>query len=319
MRTRVLHYWGPSHRQDGASLYLYHAMRRFPRLWCEHYELEGLPPDHGKRSLSIEVDWAGDCFGKNEYRLPHPNFYWVSDSHFSSDSFKARMERAKLFGIVATNIRDHVEMFRRQGPRAFWLPYAAEPTVWQPIDVEREYDWAFIGHLANYPDREDFCNKLSAAFPNCTAGRAFFEDANAIANSARIAVNHTMTDYSTNMRVFEMMCTGRPLLTRHTNDLKDMGFVDGEDLITFKTFDECADKMKHYLAHPDEAEKIGARGRERILAEHTYLHRAIAILQECGLWETVADITPKMVAEWNAPKDPRKVRDELMAKQRGEK
>jgi spore maturation protein CgeB len=42
---------------------------------------------------------------------------------------------------------------------------------------------------------------------------------------------------------------------------------------------ELRERVRHYLAHPDERAALAAAGRRRVLAEHTYRHRMERLLE----------------------------------------
>ena len=51
-------------------------------------------------------------------------------------------------------------------------------------------------------------------------------------------------------------------------------FVDGEEILIATSRDDWFDKIDHYLRRPEEARRIGQAGRDRVLANHPYEHRA---------------------------------------------
>jgi spore maturation protein CgeB len=52
------------------------------------------------------------------------------------------------------------------------------------------------------------------------------------------------------------------------------------ELETFRTPRELRSLTERYLADPTAAARIGAAGRRRVLAEHTYRHRVAAMLDD---------------------------------------
>ena len=50
-------------------------------------------------------------------------------------------------------------------------------------------------------------------------------------------------------------------------------------LATYESDDECAELARFYVANPDEAARIAARGRVRVLKEHTFTHRVEEIVR----------------------------------------
>lgn len=55
-------------------------------------------------------------------------------------------------------------------------------------------------------------------------------------------------------------------------------FVEGRELVIAKTKQDWFDKIDYYFNHPDKAKKIAQAGRQKVLAAHTYKHRAQQML-----------------------------------------
>lgn len=81
-----------------------------------------------------------------------------------------------------------------------------------------------------------------------------------------------------NPRTFELAACGAFQLVDARHQLPSM-FRDGE-LVTFRTTAELRSLIAHYLARPDERAAIAARGRARVIAEHTFVHRVRRIFTE---------------------------------------
>ncbi len=79
-----------------------------------------------------------------------------------------------------------------------------------------------------------------------------------------------------NNRVFEVLSCGALLLSDRVPTIEDLFgdvavFTDGGD--------DTRDKLAWWLARPDERAALAARARERILAAHTYDHRARQLVE----------------------------------------
>lgn len=101
---------------------------------------------------------------------------------------------------------------------------------------------------------------------------------------SRITLNRHINvaeNYANNMRLYEATGVGTLLLTDRKDNLGDL-FEVGKEVITYSSAPEAAELIRHYLAHPDEAQTIARAGQDRTLREHTYGHRMkelIPILQ----------------------------------------
>lgn len=55
------------------------------------------------------------------------------------------------------------------------------------------------------------------------------------------------------------------------------------EIVCFSSRDELVEKVRYYLAHPDEREAIRAAGHERALRDHTWQKRLADAFADAGL------------------------------------
>ena len=80
------------------------------------------------------------------------------------------------------------------------------------------------------------------------------------------------------MRVFEGTASGALMLTDSAaNGLPEL-FAAGKELVLFSDDEDLFSKIDYYLAHESERAAIADAGRRRTRSEHTYAHRAQAVL-----------------------------------------
>jgi len=79
------------------------------------------------------------------------------------------------------------------------------------------------------------------------------------------------------MRVFDVLACGAFVLAEHSDALAEL-FEVGSEIDSYRSFDEMEAKVAHYLAHPEAAWAIAARGRQAVLARHTIAARVRAML-----------------------------------------
>ena len=75
-----------------------------------------------------------------------------------------------------------------------------------------------------------------------------------------------------NQRNFEPCLAGAALITDDQPDLA-LCFEPGREVLVWRSVDELNDLHVRVLRDPAGAEALGARGRARVLAEHTYARR----------------------------------------------
>jgi hypothetical protein len=81
-----------------------------------------------------------------------------------------------------------------------------------------------------------------------------------------------------NFRPFEVAACGGAILARYSPDL-ELCFDLKSEVVLFTEPTDLRTTLAHYLGHPDELAQVAESGRQRVLAEHTYGHRAAAIIE----------------------------------------
>jgi len=99
-------------------------------------------------------------------------------------------------------------------------------------------------------------------------------------NACRINFNATSLQMATavNQRVFDVPACGGFLLTDHQTAVEGL-FEVGEEVITYRDLDEIDDLARFYLRNHAAREAVAAKGRSRVLREHTYRHRLDSIVR----------------------------------------
>lgn len=80
-------------------------------------------------------------------------------------------------------------------------------------------------------------------------------------------------------RVFEVPGAGGFLLTQ-TADHLDRYYRLGEEIVAFDSADQLIERVRHFLAHPQERDRIAIAGHERTRREHSYSRRLESLLDE---------------------------------------
>ncbi len=78
---------------------------------------------------------------------------------------------------------------------------------------------------------------------------------------------------ASNMRLFEATGVGTCLLTDWKENLQDL-FEPDKEVVTYRSAEECVEKVTWLLEHPKEREEIAKAGQERCLRNHTFDIRA---------------------------------------------
>jgi len=222
-------------------------------------------------------------------------------------------------------------------PNALYLPMAADPGFHRPLELsplEKRTlgsDLSFVG--AGYPNRRlafrqlmhrDFKiwgndwggeTTLQRLMPRYEQ-RISSEECVKIFNAARINLNlHSSLapdalvgqgDF-VNPRTFELASCGAFQLVDRRGLLPELFGPD--ELATFETMQELEQAIDHYLLHGDERQAMAKRARQRVLDEHTYVHRMRSLLEFVG--QRLPDWPRQRRAGAAAEVLPREFREEL--------
>ena len=102
-----------------------------------------------------------------------------------------------------------------------------------------------------------------------------------IYNAGKINLNlHSSTSHEgvnpvgdfINPRTFEIAACGGFQLVDERSELADL-MAPGIEVATFDSIDDLGKKVNYYLKYEDEARSIAARGKKKVLKEHTIQHR----------------------------------------------
>jgi spore maturation protein CgeB len=216
------------------------------------------------------------------------------------------------YDLVVSNSEGGLDRLRELGARraeaVFW---GADPEFFAPHEVEKELDVFFYGYGDKF--RRDWMASMvgepSRALPDvdfALGGRDFQGDTgsarllgdvpfNAFSraiSSARINLcitrrSHATVYASSSCRPFELAASGAAIVANPYEGI-ERWFEPGRELLVVADADEATAAYRDLLADPAQAEELGRRARERVLDEHTYLHRARQLLALIGVRDEVA-------------------------------
>ena len=258
-------------RPDTTGVYCKKALEKI----CEvtHFQPTELDKVPSGFDLYLFID---DGF---RYFLPEyfkPSAWWVIDTHLNYDDY---IRSVSQFNYVFTAQKDGALRFRKDGiSSANWLPLGCDPNQHKKVLTDKKYDVVFVGNALG-SEREKCLNEIKKHFPNNFIGKKFFNEMAEIFSQGRIVFNRSVKN-DVNMRVFEALSTGSLLLT---NNLDENGqgelFEEGKHLVNYNDKSDLIDKIKYYLEHEEEREKLAETGMNYVHKYHTYQHRMAAILQ----------------------------------------
>jgi len=75
---------------------------------------------------------------------------------------------------------------------------------------------------------------------------------------------------------FEVAAAGCAPICDDIPELADLGFIDGDTMVSYRTLRELLDKLAHYRSRPEDLRAVGRRAAALARAQHTWDHRAAA-------------------------------------------
>jgi hypothetical protein len=203
----------------------------------------------------------------------------------SIDTWQCLMEfnEAIHYDLVFAAQRAYIPYLRATGSRHVrWLPLACAQEAHFPVETPKTCDISFVG-AASMPvhrERARLLHLLAEHFSIGDLERVHGDDYCRHTCSGRLTFNHSAIE-DLNMRIFEALAMGCPLLTNREsahNGLLDL-FEDGKHLIVYDSDEDLLRKVQHYLNDEAACAAIARRGREEVIACHTYDHRVSEILE----------------------------------------
>lgn len=160
-----------------------------------------------------------------------------------------------------------------------YLPYAFDPTVHYPMDIEKEYDACLIG--LHYEHRNMLINRLIGRGLNVHYSiGSIFDEYREINNKSKIGLNWA-SKLDLNARAFELPAMGICPVQNTVPDMKNF-FVAGEHYLEFTDVDSAEKQVMAALADDDMRQEI-ADNAYRKVQQHTYDARVAEILERVGL------------------------------------
>jgi len=224
-----------------------------------------------------------DYFPPDLWEINIPKIWYVYDTHLHFDELSTT---AYLFDLVICTDEPTKEKMIHAGiENATSLGFAADKDFYYreyQANKPRKYQIGFAGNLANIPQfqtRRALIRQLQKKYDvkviehHTFSGAAvgdFYQD-------CQLVLNHAIKD-DLNMRVPEVLLSGRPLVTPNVTGI-ELQYKDSEHLFIYENnnIEELIDRL---LAAPDQAELVAQQGQNWVLNNHTYDQRAQDLLEK---------------------------------------
>lgn len=219
---------------------------------------------------------------------------WVGD-RFSEDM----RSRAQVLDMVFYTDSAFLAEAARFGfpDNGAWLPLAVNERLFKTTDRPRTQDVVFVANRT--PWREEVVRGLNRPIAVYGRGWRCLRDTQHRVSPRRYPMARLPALYAgaravlnvrnegnvlggLNQRSFEPLACGTPVLNDDLPDLMRC-FEPGVEVLVWRDSAELNELHRRVIEDPTFAARIGAAGRRRVLAEHTYRHRLKAMLEALGL------------------------------------
>jgi len=116
-------------------------------------------------------------------------------------------------------------------------------------------------------------------FPYYAGGPKYFLELSKAISGAKVVINfHYDWPYTPSIRAFEVTACKRCYISEEGEGLNNC-FEPNKEYVLFNTIEEAREKIKYYLEHDDERERIAENGYKRCMRDHLLTKRLEGVLR----------------------------------------
>lgn len=194
--------------------------------------------------------------------------------------------------VCLTTSIECLRWYAADGGVGYYFPVAADPAVFRHLDIEKDIDVSFVG--GRYGGRRRLISRLQALGirvecfgPMTERGPVPREEMVRIFNRTRVnlgfgGIGEAEGATTLKSRDFEVPMTGNAYLTTFDHQLAAL-FRVGDEIACYRNEVDCVEQIRMLLEDTGAAERLGAAGRRRALAEHTWTRRVADLLRWLGV------------------------------------
>ncbi|MGE5400251.1 MAG: glycosyltransferase [Ignavibacteriales bacterium] len=203
---------------------------------------------YGFRGYFLPYAFEKDILDKIQHRNPTHNVSFVGSFY----PFKG-LHSERLRFIAGLSEKTPIDVYSPAILHKGLMPY-----MWAVLRLARNKQWKDISY-SNYIDSN-------------RKGTAYGLDMYQVLADSKMTLNYhgdIVIKKGGNMRLFEATGAGTCLVTDWKENLSDF-FEADKEIVVFKTFDECLEKIRYLLDHEEERKAIAEAGQRRTLSEYSY-------------------------------------------------
>ena len=216
----------------------------------------------------LDVSFVGQCYARRPYYIGHllkngvdvqvygPGWLLKPDKPLLRRPVRwARRARLLLKSLVARSLEKRHEFSARVAD----------------MDLRNHLRWKYATHLHRPISDDDMIRKYSES--KICLGFLEVYDRH---NPAAVVKQHL------HLREFEAPMSGALYFTGYCDELTEF-YEPDKEVIVYRNEHELLDKVRYYLAFPDQADLVRQAGHRRALADHTYQRRFETLFRQLNL------------------------------------
>ena len=230
-------------------------------------------------------DWvAYDVWKEISEETLTKTIIWLGDDSWRYEEIRPIWE---LFNTIITTDKNKHNKRTEEGFNSVLSQWACNHRLCRKLNLSKKYDISFVGRC--YGERKEFIELLREHDIDIVTfgqgwdggGRVSQADLIRIYNQSKIVLNISKTSRGDKIQIkgrdFEVPGCGSLSLTQETEEIREY-FEPDNEIVTYENGDDAIHKIKYYLSHEKELNRIAYNGYRRILKEHTYEKRLLEIL-----------------------------------------
>jgi hypothetical protein len=287
--------------QDIAGFFYYRSWKKqLNKIFAAEKDIDAVLLIGSNRIAKVIPSWIRKSFGV-------PTIYYETDIQNIPKYSLDHQPEKHLFpdysdcDAVACSFEKISQELREHGLQNVWtVPFGADPAIFSPMPEKvQDIDVFFSGYREG--DREEWMRNMISKpsailkdFKFVVEGYFEIDLGNSeiihsvsldrylsLCCGSKINLNILRQQFIEagvlNSRVFELASLGCCVVTNPSDDLKEY-FEPEKEMVVVKNVGEAVNKYKWLLSSEEERIQIGRAARQRILRDHTYLHRAKQML-----------------------------------------
>lgn len=252
---------------------------------------------------------------KETFKIPVGN-YWIDDPH----SIDVSRKISPSYDYFFTNDPDSVQTHKKSGcSHVGFLSFGCVPDLHKKVQLSQEEykkygcDICFAGTVSEgriktlealsdfnmkvwsprivYSLKEDYQIKKSKILDSSPLYSRFTDHAVwgkelvKVYNASKIVLNIHSPQPVPIMRDFEAPGCGAFFLTDYAKSLESM-FKPGEEIVCYENIEDLRNKVKFFLSHSQERERIAENAQKRAHRDHSYARRMEELISFIGKEKT---------------------------------